>query len=107
MILYHLIGPEIFMDISPDQGKFSCFEFLEAEWSPNAELLHKNVVQNSHSTELHRTRAVFGICETWHTFCTPCNSLQCISCATDVPSSLFIAFIHSGMSLSLWELPGT
>lgn len=43
------------MGISPDLGKFSCFEPLEAEQSSaNAELGHRRVVQNSGS------RNVFG-----------------------------------------------
>lgn len=38
------------MDISPDLGKFSYFEPLEAEQSSaNTELLHRKVVQNGHS----------------------------------------------------------
>lgn len=42
------------MDISPDLVQFSYFEPLEAELSPaNTELLHRKVVQNSHSTEFH------------------------------------------------------
>lgn len=53
--MYLLIWTEIFMGISPDLGKFSCFEPLEAEQSSaNAELGHRRVVQNSGS------RNVFG-----------------------------------------------
>lgn len=53
--MYLLVGTEIFMGISPDLGKFSCVEPLEAEqFSSNAELGLRRVVQNSGS------RNVFG-----------------------------------------------
>lgn len=44
------------------------------------------------TAELHCTRAVFGICETQHTFCAPRNSLQCIF--RYMFSSLLRAFVQ-------------